>query len=147
MLRLSGEGIEGKEMTFGEALKRLRPLRFELGGGWEYDGGYLDRLLARVGESDYYIRLPIAVVAGALDAPAARIRFGTPFLLRHVLQHGVGPMPAHPFFDAQGLSAMWNQFQPPKDPDAPIDEDRWREASEAVVLKVREALAGAPVAG
>ncbi|MBE3596220.1 MAG: hypothetical protein IMW86_04165 [Hydrogenibacillus sp.] len=141
MLWLSGEGIEGRTMTYGAAAERLAPYGYTLGGGWEFEGGYFDALIASIGESQYYLRLPVRVLEGALDDPSARIVFGRPFLLHHVVHHGVAPTEHHPYFDSAGLSAMWNQFQPPKDPDAAIeDEARWRQAAEGHLAAVRRAL-------
>lgn len=110
--------LEGKEMVWAGTRDTLNALGFTLGGNWDYDHGCFDLGLDR--ERKVWLRLPFEVTSGKLDsessAPDTMIRFGSPFVLKHVYHEGVDT-------EARGSAfrAMIDQFQEPSDPDARIE--------------------------
>ena len=127
MIPLHSE-LEGKVMEYPAARRELERLGFVLGGNWDYDRGSFDRPLDD--RRQVWIRLPFGVVSGELDGEAelqdTKIRFGTPYVLRHVYEEGLDE--DIPF----GSGGMFNQFQDPADPDAPLSS-HWREMAEIVL--------------
>jgi len=59
------------------------------------------------------------VKSGDFEQPSAKLECGIPFLLRHCYQFGLDDEKDALFGIGGGLL---NQFQKPKDPDAPISE-------------------------
>ncbi|GKV70039.1 hypothetical protein NCCP2716_25370 [Sporosarcina sp. NCCP-2716] len=108
--------IEGKMSIYGDALKLFNAEGMDLGGGWEYDHGTFDSILYKRNETTIYLRVPFKVLQGELDGNNAVIQFGTPFLIKHVMNIGL---------DEEESATMTvtglEQFQAPEDPDAPID--------------------------
>jgi len=109
-------GIEGKMSIYGDALKLFNAEGMDIGGGWEYDHGTFDSILYKRKETTIYLRVPFKVLQGELDSYNAVIQFGTPFLIKHVMNIGL---------DEEESATMTvtglEQFQSPEDPDAPID--------------------------
>lgn len=121
--------IVDKTGTFGDLRETFDRFQFHLGGNWDYDHGSFDRILAEDGEATVYVRVPFQVTEGELDDPAAKVVFGTPYVIKHVAQ-------ADTTLNEEGLdSGLLNQFQKPADPDAPLDE-RWVEEGRRAVEEV-----------
>ncbi|WJY27371.1 YugN family protein [Sporosarcina trichiuri] len=108
--------IEGTMSIFGDAQKLFNAEGMELGGGWEYDHGTFDTILYKRKEITIYLRVPFKVLQGELDSNNAVIQFGTPFLIKHVMNIGLDQEESATM-TVSGLE----QFQAPKDKDAPID--------------------------
>lgn len=125
--------IVGKEGTYGDLSEVFSRFQFHLGGNWDYDHGSFDRILAEDGEATVYLRVPFDVMEGELDAPEAKVVFGTPYVIKHVAQ-------ADTTLNEEGLdSGLLNQFQKPADPDAPLDA-KWVEEGRRVVEEVARML-------
>jgi hypothetical protein len=100
---------------------------FALGGNWSYDHGSFDCALDEANK--VWLRLPFDVTNGNLDSESqendTKIRFGQPFVLKHVYNEGLD-REAQP----RALGAMMDQFSDPVDPDDEIEShwiDRARE--------------------
>src|SRR5690606_3359132 len=59
--------LEGKQMSFGFARKKLKEYGFHIGGNWDYDRGMFDGILNRENGETIYLRLPFHVLEGELD--------------------------------------------------------------------------------
>jgi hypothetical protein len=94
---------------------------FALGGNWSYDHGSFDCALDEANK--VWLRLPFDVTIGNLDSESqendTKIRFGQPFVLKHVYNEGLD-REAQP----RALGAMMDQFSDPVDPDDEI-ESHW----------------------
>jgi len=106
---------------FGVSRELLTARGFALGGSWDYDHGSFDCALDD--ENRVWLRLPFDVASGSLDGEAepsdTEIRFGQPYVLKHVYREGLDPS-ARP----STIGGMVNQFSAPADPDDEIDS-RW----------------------
>lgn len=128
--------LEGREEAFVNLYPIMKEQGFALGGGWEYDHGYMDKGMDE--KQTVWIRIPFVVTHGTFqgDSPEsdAIVQLGTPFLLRHLYKEGVDS-------DAQVsvASAMFNQFQSPVDEDAEIDK-RWIPEAEQELDKLQQSL-------
>lgn len=105
---------------------------FTLGGNWDYDHGSFDCALDDANK--VWLRLPFDVTVGNLDGESddndTEIRFGQPYVLKHVYNEGLD-REAQPAV----MGAVLNQFSDPLDPDDKI-ESEWIEKAER---KLREA--------
>ncbi|MBB6731156.1 YugN family protein [Cohnella zeiphila] len=110
------------------SVRDYRPVRdaltergFALGGAWDYDNGSFDCALDE--ENKVWLRLPFQVTDGHLDGESpeadAQIRFGSPFVLKHLYNEGLDAE-AQP----RTMGALFDQFQDPVDADAEI-EPQW----------------------
>ncbi|WP_373229027.1 YugN family protein [Cohnella sp.] len=94
---------------------------FGLGGNWDYDHGSFDCALDDANK--VWLRLPFDVTVGSLDSESQEnhtaIRFGQPFVLKHVYNEG-SDREAQP----RAFGAMVDQFSDPIDPDDEI-ESHW----------------------
>lgn len=124
--------IEGVQGTFGRFRQLLEPDGFAL-ANWEYQYGFFDKKLDDRGM--VFLRLPFEVSQGKLDNDDAWIRFGTPFVLKHVYQTGLDPDIG--YGAGPNMSALVNQFQEPEDKDAPL-EDVWVEHAREVVRRLEQ---------
>lgn len=128
MLKLQTK-LEGQITTFGVVNDCVRDLGYHLGGNWDYERGCFDHILCQEGGESIYIRIPFIVMAGELDNYEATIRFGTPYIIKHVVNIGL---------DSEGSSLLdatgFSQFQKPLDKDGKIiDKNRWIHAGEVAV--------------
>jgi hypothetical protein len=129
--------INGKEVIYGEIEEAFTREGFVLGGNWDYYEGYFDNPLEQNEQETIYLRLPIQVVAGQLNDADARIKFGQPFLVRHVVEIGVDtevdPLPLIDQIPGQATFLV-NQFQTPDEKDGEIynKQERIEEAKEAI---------------
>ncbi|TQR18495.1 YugN family protein [Psychrobacillus soli] len=128
MLKLQTE-LEGQIASFGIMNDCIRDLGYNLGGNWDYDRGCFDHILCQEGGETIYIRLPFFVMDGELDHYEATIKFGTPYIIKHVVHVGLD-RDENSLLDATGFS----QFQQPIDTDGKIiDKNRWIHAGEVAV--------------
>ncbi|MCR2807943.1 YugN-like family protein [Paenibacillus soyae] len=129
--------IEGKEKKFTEMQVRLEEHQFTLGGNWDYDGGSFDRALDE--SNKVWLRLPFQVTDGNIDGELsennAQIRFGAPYVLKHLYNEGNDPEASVRLF-----GAMFDQFQAPVNPDADI-EGKWVERAKDVVREIERDIA------
>ncbi|WP_318617037.1 YugN family protein [Sporosarcina sp. YIM B06819] len=128
MLKLQSE-IEGQKAIFGVVSNCIEGLGYHLGGNWDFHKGCFDHVLCREGGETIYIRIPFFVTEGELDKHDAIIRFGTPYVIKHVVHVGLDS-DENSLLDATGFS----QFQQPIDTDGKIiDKNRWIHAGEVAV--------------
>ncbi|MFF2885225.1 YugN family protein [Paenibacillus sp. NPDC057967] len=131
MIPIASE-VEGIEKKFTEMQVLLAERQFTLGGNWDYDGGSFDRALDD--ENKVWLRIPFQVTDGNIDSELSEnnaiIRFGTPYVLRHLYQEGNDPEAS-----VRVAGALFDQFQAPSDPDAPVDH-RWTEQAKEIMGEV-----------
>ena len=128
MLKLQTE-LEGKTASFGIVSDCIRGLGYNMGGNWDYDKGCFDHILCQEGGETIYIRIPFVVTNGELDNYEASIKFGTPYIIKHVVHVGLD-RDGDSLLDATGFS----QFQQPIDKDGKIiNKNRWIHAGEVAV--------------
>ncbi|OZB92837.1 YugN family protein [Paenibacillus sp. XY044] len=105
---------------------------FSLAGNWDYKHGYLDKGLDR--ERMVWLRIPFHVTKGSLDGECggcrATVKLGRPFVFKYVYNTGTDKH-AMPHL----LGALFDQFQPPLDPDAHVD-DEWVQHARNVLQEV-----------
>ncbi|NEU30044.1 hypothetical protein GN156_04530 [bacterium LRH843] len=104
--------IEGMQMTLKELEDKLKPLRYNIGGGWEYDKGYFDYKIDQ-NPGYTFLRLPFHAIDGEIGQRGVTVELGQPFLLRHQYEAGLD--------DDVVTGGVLNQFQTPVDKDAAID--------------------------
>ncbi|MFC5701217.1 YugN family protein [Cohnella faecalis] len=117
--------LTSRQLEFVPVQDALAEKGFALGGGWEYDHGSFDCALDEA--NTVFLRIPFDVEVGRLDSETAnneaQIRFGQPFVLRHLYNEGLDSEA-----QARTLGALFDQFSDPVDPDASI-EPAWVEAA------------------
>ncbi len=122
-------------MSYEEASHALKQQAFTLGGNWDYDHGSFDKALDD--KHQVWLRLPFSVTSGELEGDReeqrTEIKFGQPFLLRHVYQEGLDATA-----DFMTYSGLINQFQDPVDPDGELGPE-WMDTGRRV-LKEAESL-------
>lgn len=122
--------IEGKRAYFGAVKNIFQSNGCSFCSNFDYHQGKFDALLYREGGESIYLRIPIYVVDGELDYSNALIEFGTPFVIKHVVNIGLD------YDDHSLLTATTGltQFQEPLDTDGHIrDKSRWVQAGEETV--------------
>ena len=113
MIKISSQ-LEGKTFGLFDLETKLKPEGYAIGGGWDYDHGSFDY---KIDDSDGYqfLRVPFKAVDGSLDQDVELLQ---PFLLSHKYEDGI---------DDEGnignLSASFNQFAEPENPDAEFPEN------------------------
>lgn len=113
--------------------EKMKPLGYSIGGNWDYDHGFFDY---KIDDQDGYqfLRVPFTAIDGTLDAHGVMVELGTPFVLSHSYQGGI---------DEEGaignLSASFDQFQTPKNPDAKVDE-RYVSIAKRLVRRLEQTL-------
>lgn len=129
--------IEGMEKKFTEMQARLADYQFALGGNWDYHAGSFDHALDE--ENKVWLRLPFQVTDGNIDSELsennAQIRFGKPYVLKHLYNEGEDPSASVRVF-----GALFDQFQAPVNPDADI-EPRWVERAKEMVKLIESEIA------
>ncbi|MFS0574046.1 YugN family protein [Sporosarcina sp. 179-K 3D1 HS] len=127
MLKLQ-TSLEGKRARYGDIQELFSKDGYELGGNWDFEKGSFDSVLNREEGETIYLRIPFAVEEGRLDDHAATIAFQTPYLIKHVVNVGLD------HDESSLLTATFNQFQEPVDPDGQIhDKTKWAEIGEQAV--------------
>ena len=135
MLKLQ-TGLEGQNASFGVVSDCIRDLGYHMGGNWDYDNGCFDHTLCREEGVTIYIRIPFFVTHGQLDDFNATIKFGTPYVIKHVVHVGLD-RDGSSLLDATGFS----QFQSPIDTDGNIiNKNRWIHAGEVAVKNLMDCL-------
>ncbi|WJY27853.1 MULTISPECIES: YugN family protein [Sporosarcina] len=126
-------GLEGRKTNYGSIRHRLEEAGYHLGGNWDYDSGFFDRVLNREGGETIYVRAPFRVVAGILDEDHAALLFAKPFLIKHVVNVGFESD------ESSLLTATFNQFQEPVDKDGRIaDKRKWEEIGTREINRLLE---------
>ncbi|MBU8878992.1 YugN-like family protein [Bacillus sp. FJAT-29790] len=125
--------IKGKRAHFGIVRKMFLSHGCSFCSNFEYDQGKFDAVLWREGGETIYLRIPFNVLDGALDHSNAYIEFGTPYVIKHVVNTGLDYDENSLLTATTGLS----QFQEPLDKDGFIrDKSRWEKAGEETVEQV-----------
>lgn len=110
MIKVPSE-LSGKIFGLYDLETKLKPLGYVIGGNWDYDHGSFD---FKIDDKDGYqfLRVPFKAVSGSLDTDGVKVEILEPYLLSHEYEDGV---------DREGnigaISASFNQFQEPKNPD------------------------------
>ena len=128
--------LEGQTASFGVVNDCIRKLGYHLGGNWDYHKGCFDHVLCREEGETIYIRIPFIVTDGELDEYDASIKFGTCYVIKHVVHVGLDKEESS-LLDATGFS----QFQSPIDKDGQIiDKNRWIHAGEMAVKNLMDCM-------
>jgi len=134
MLKLQ-TGIEGKKAYFGPIRSIFEAYGCSFCSNFEYDQGKFDALLWRDGGESIYLRVPFTVLEGMLDHSETLIEFGTPFVIKHVVNLGLD-------YDEHSLSTATTgltQFQEPLDKDGHIrDKSKWESDGEATIKQIMD---------
>ncbi|MFF2480697.1 YugN family protein [Paenibacillus sp. NPDC058071] len=135
MMPLSSS-LESRQEHFTELRNLLEQQGFSLGGNWDYTNGSFDRALDEA--QKVWLRIPFQVITGHVDDSAqdrdAKIVLGTPYVLKHVYNEG------NDLGGNGGLvSGLFNQFQPPLDPDARI-EPKWLSRAKKALEEAEQAI-------
>ncbi|MBB6448196.1 hypothetical protein HNR44_000145 [Geomicrobium halophilum] len=118
--------INGLEMPIQQLERKLKPLGYDTGGGWEYDHGYMDYKMAEDHKGYQFLRIPFFATDGDIGSENATVVLGTPFLLAHRYEAGID----HEANTA--YSALWNQFSSPEEKDAYVEENDVQEGTKLV---------------
>ncbi|WHY75279.1 YugN family protein [Neobacillus sp. WH10] len=138
MIQLQTE-IEGKRAYFGAVRDIFHSHGCSFCSNFDYDQGKFDALLWRDGGESIYLRVPIYVLDGALDHTSALVEFGTPFVIKHVVNIGLDHDENSFITGTTGL----DQFQTPLDNDDYIyDKSRWTKAGEEAIQQVYSSING-----
>lgn len=132
-MRRIESALKNQVFSLEELEKKLKPLGFDIGGGWEYDHGFFDYQLQQE-KTYFFLRIPFTAEIGQLDEQGVQVRVGQPFVLGHQFQTGI---------DEEGqtgnFSASLNQFQDPVDQDTSVPE-RFMEKGQQVLEAAEQAL-------
>ncbi|MBO8156723.1 MAG: hypothetical protein H0Z32_09700 [Bacillaceae bacterium] len=132
-MRRIESALKNQVFSLEELEKKLKPLGFDIGGGWEYDHGFFDYQLQQE-KTYFFLRIPFTAEIGQLDEQGVQVRIGQPFVLGHQFQTGI---------DEEGqtgnFSASLNQFQDPVDQDTSVPE-RFMEKGQQVLEAAEQAL-------
>ncbi|WP_066062993.1 YugN family protein [Neobacillus soli] len=138
MIKLQS-AIEGKRANFGIVRSVFDSYGCSFCSNFDYDRGKFDALLWREGGESIYLRVPIYVLDGELDHSNAYIQFGTPFVIKHVVNTGLDYDENSLLTATTGLA----QFQEPLDKDGSIrDKSRWEKAGEETLERVLGSING-----
>ncbi|SFM37877.1 YugN family protein [Salibacterium qingdaonense] len=130
MIEISSK-VEGHRFVLHDLEKKLKPLGYAIGGGWEYDHGCFDYKMS--GEGEYrFFRVPFEAVDGELDKKGVKVAVGRPFVLSHEYKRG-------PDHIEEPYNAVVNQFQTPQNKDAEVSEP-WVEQGERLNKELEDML-------
>ncbi|WP_144461537.1 YugN-like family protein [Siminovitchia fortis] len=115
MIRIESS-IEGRRFYLHKLEQLLKPRGYTIGGNWDYDKGFFDYKMAN-DEGYQFLRIPFTAVDGQLDKRGAVVELGKPFVLNHVYQGGLDDGP-----NSGNMTASFNQFAEPEDPDGSLDD-------------------------
>ncbi|MCE7792292.1 YugN-like family protein [Salipaludibacillus sp. CUR1] len=122
--------LENNTFKLIDLEKKLKPVGYVIGGGWEYDHGYFDYKMADNG-SYLFVRLPFEAVDGEeLDVKGVHVTLGRPFLLAHKYQRGLDDNVHDP-------NPLLNQFSEPQDPDAEFPQE-WVQTGREYVSELEQ---------
>ncbi len=127
MLALTSD-ITGKQSYYGYFKRIFEQHDFHICGNWEYYEAYFDCILYQREGVSIYLRVPAEVIDGKLDDDNAYVRFGEPFMIKHIMHAGL----LRDDLDFSMLDTLGlNQFQKPVDPDDRIKyESKWRQVGD-----------------
>lgn len=138
MIKLQSS-IEGKKADFGLVREMFTSHGCSFCSNFEYDQGKFDTILWREGGETIYLRIPFNVLDGVLDYANTYIEFGTPYVIKHVVNIGLD-------YDENSLMTATtglNQFQEPLDKDGYIrDKSSWKKAGEEKIEQVLNSMNG-----
>ncbi|SDZ49043.1 YugN-like family protein [Evansella caseinilytica] len=124
--------IENREFLLYDLEKKLKPLGYVIGGGWDYDHGYFDYKLEDNG-SYLFVRLPFSAVNGELDTKGVHVRLGRPFLFSHQYERNLD------HDNEEDPNPLLNQFSAPENPDAPFPSE-WIAAGREHVRELEQVI-------
>ncbi|HBZ10951.1 MAG TPA: hypothetical protein DEO65_13950 [Bacillus bacterium] len=127
--------IEGRRFNLHKLEQLLKPRGYTIGGNWDYDRGFFDYKMAN-DEGYQFLRVPFTAVDGQLDQKGAVVELGKPFILNHVYQEGIDDGP-----DPGNMTASFNQFAEPEDPDGSVD-DKYIAKGHELIKNLEVALQG-----
>lgn len=126
--------LEGAEVQLSDTKAYLHTYGFAIGGNWDYQHGFFDHSID--GVNKVWLRVPFQVTQGTLDREEdniqAKIRLGTPFVLKHVYNEGTDPEARYMTY-----GGLINQFQDPVDKDADI-EQKWVEKATVLLKQIEQ---------
>ncbi|MGY4689107.1 YugN family protein [Salibacterium sp. K-3] len=123
--------LEGHRFVLQDLEKKMKPLGYDIGGGWEYDHGYMDYKMSN--EEDYqFFRVPFEAVDGELEQKGVKVALGRPFVLAHQYKRGSDHV-------EEPYNAVVNQFQTPEDRDADVPAS-WVEQGERLNKELEDVL-------
>ncbi|WLR41241.1 YugN-like family protein [Bacillus carboniphilus] len=109
--------LEKRQYKLDFLEEALKPLGFSIGGNWDYDHGSFDyKMDDHVGYQ--FVRIPFKVVDGQLDTKGVQVELMRPYILSHKYQIGLDD-----HVHIGNLSASFDQFQEPQDPDATVPSE------------------------
>ncbi len=115
MIEVQSE-LEGRSFNLYKLEQVLKPLGYVIGGNWDYDHGYFDyKIDDEVGYQ--FLRIPFMAIDGQLDSQNTTVQIKRPFLLSHKYQIGLDDNAL-----VRNVTASFNQFSEPQDPDAQFPE-------------------------
>ena len=120
-------GLTDVVAHFGQVEPVFAEQGFEL-ANMNSDHAYFDFTLSNTTDDSVYLRIPFFLQEGRIEDPDATIRFGQPFVIRHVHQTGVSE-------DAQMTNPLTNQFQEPVSKDADVSQT-WVEKGKETLKRV-----------
>ncbi|PYZ93889.1 hypothetical protein CR194_12190 [Salipaludibacillus keqinensis] len=122
--------LENQTFKLYDLEKKLKPIGYVIGGGWEYDHGYFDYQMEDNG-SYLFVRLPFEAVEGEeLDVKGVHVTLGRPFLLAHKYQRGLDD-------EVHDPNPLLNQFSEPQDPDAEFPKE-WIQSGQDYVRELEQ---------
>lgn len=125
--------IENQVYAMQDIETKLKSLGFVIGSNWDYDHGYFDYQLEQEG-TYYYLRIPFFAEIGQLEESGVQVRIGSPFVLGHQYEDGTEEEAI-----IGNMTASFNQFQSPKDPDTAVPKT-FVEKGKEILRKVEGAL-------
>lgn len=124
--------LENQTYKLLDLEKKLKPIGYVIGGGWEYDHGYFDYEMDDDG-SYLFVRIPFQAVDGEeLDVKGVHVTLGRPFLLAHKYEDGLDE-------EAHDPNPLLNQFSTPEDPDAKFPQE-WVKSGEEYVRELEQVI-------
>ncbi|WP_227793523.1 YugN family protein [Paenibacillus guangzhouensis] len=128
--------IENIQGTYCDLNEYFCQMNFCLSGNWEYKKGIFDKFLDA--ERKVWLRVPFEVMSGRLDGECdgcdAIVKLGKPYVLNHLYNEGLD--------DEANISmtgGLFNQFQAPVDPDAPV-KSRWVTQAEELLHQLEQTI-------
>lgn len=128
--------FEHKEERYDNVRSMMESHGFVVGGNWDYEKGSFD--ISLDDRNMVWLRIPFTVPDGNFDPEVGTsnclVKWGTPYVLKHVYQEGVDRSGESGVF-----SGMFNQFQEPVDADDQI-EPHWIERANNILRQIESQL-------
>ncbi|MFB5664267.1 YugN-like family protein [Alteribacillus sp. HJP-4] len=106
--------VENHQFVLYDLEKKLKPLGYVIGSGWDYDHGSFDYRMANEGEYHFF-RIPFKAIDGELEQKGVKVELGCPFLLTHKYEDGIDE-------EVTTSHSLVDQFAEPEDKDAEIPQ-------------------------